>query len=134
MVSKVHRQSLAGFAAALLLILARPVQAAVDHHIVCQVDVVCRSGDRVLRRAYRQEKKMEAVLNYLRLAKYAGMPETPPPAGADDLRVTVRLNSGGSHDYALRDWQYLSRDGGLWELAEMPEGLIYLLERLPSDG
>ena len=129
-----RRRFLAAFALAFVVMFARPVQAAVDNHIVARVEVVCRSGGRVIRREYRQQKKMEAVLNYLRLAKYAGMPEASPPAGSDDLRVTVRLTPGGSHRYDLRDWQFLSRDGSPWELVEMPEGLVYLLEQLPSDG
>lgn len=128
-----RRRFWAALAAVFLLLLARPVQAAVDEHVVSSVELVCRSGGRVIRREYRQERKMEAVLNYLRLAKYAGMPESPPPTNADELGVTVHLVRGGSHRYDLRDWQFLSRDGGAWELAEMPEGLVFLLERLPSD-
>ena len=129
-----RRRFFAVFALALTVILAQPVQAAVDHHIVSRVEVVCRGNGRVIRREYRRQKKMEAVLNYLRLAKYAGLPEAPPPAGADGLHVTVYLLPGGNHRYDLRDWQYFSRDGSPWELVEMPEGLVYLLQHLPSDG
>ena len=121
--------------AAILLLLACRVQAnaAVDSHIVSRVEVVCHQQDRVLRRQYSQERKMEAVLNYLRLARYAGQPEDMPLPGADSCRITVHLLPGGSHRYDLLDWQYLSRDAGPWELAEMPEGLPHLLALLPSD-
>ena len=124
---------LSALAAFFLLVLARPVQAAVDSHIVSRVEVDCRQGGQVLYRHYTQQTKMEAVLNYLRLAQYAGLPEDVPLLPEEQCRITVHLVPGGSHRYDLRAWQFLSRDGNTWELVEMPEGLPYLLSRLPSD-
>ena len=122
-------------AAILAIMLACPVQAAVDNHIVTRVEVALQQPHSMTRRQYTQEKKMEAVLNYLRLAKYAGMPNAlPGNPQADHCRITVHLAPGGSHIYDLLDWQYLSRDGNAWELAEMPEGFLLLLEALPSDA
>lgn len=121
--------------AVLALLLACPARAAVDSHIVKRVEVTLQQPEALTLRYYTQEKKMEAVLNYLRLSKYAGIPKSPPgSAFRDHCRVTVYLSPGGSHTYDLLDWQYLSRDGSAWELAELPAGFLLLLQKLPSDG
>ena len=108
--------------------------AAVDSHIVTGVDVVYRQAQSGLQRHYTTQENMQAVLTYLRLAKYAGLPEEDPTAqGGEVCRITVHLAPGDSHVYDLINDVYLSRNGGPWELAEFPEPRLPLLRRMPSD-
>ena len=118
-----------------LVVLCRfSATAAVDSHIVTQVDVVYRQPQNGLQRCYTKQEKMQAVLTYLRLAKYAGLPEEDPTVqGGEVCRITVHLAPGGSHVYDLINDVYLSQNGGPWEKAEFPEPLLPLLRQLPSD-
>ena len=132
----VRRKRVFGCAAALVLAALCRVSAAaaVDSHIVTQVDVVYRQAQNGLQRCYTKQEKMQAVLTYLRLAKYAGLPEEDPTAqGGEVCRITVHLAPGGSHVYDLINDVYLSQNGGPWEMAEFPEPLLPLLRQLPSD-
>lgn len=119
-----------------LLALCRvQANAAVDSHIAVQVDVLYAYNQGILLRQYTDQQKMGAVLNYLRLAQYVGMPESDPfREKGDTCRITVHLSPGGTHVYLLHAGQFLCRDGEPWEMAEWQDPLLPLLRALPSDG
>ena len=118
----------------LLALGARPVSAAVDSHLAVRVDVLYAWEQGALLRQYTGQEKMGAVLNYLRLAQYAGMPEGDPlRQKGDTCRIRVHLATGGMHQYLLHAGQFLCRDGGTWEVVELQDPLLPLLRALPSD-
>ena len=121
-------------AACLLALGARPVSAAVDSHLAVRVEVFYAWEQGALLRQYTDQAKMRAVLNYLRLAQYAGMPEDDPLAQpGHTCRVRVHLADGRQHQYLLHAEQFLCRDGGAWEVVELQAPLLPLLRTLPSD-
>lgn len=110
------------------------VRAAVEDHIVTGVKVQCIHEDVHYFRNYTDSRKVEAVLNYLRLCRFAGLPEDTPPAQPDSRSVfTVFLAGGNQRIYQFLDGQYLSKDGGPWELVELPEETYLLLQAIPGD-
>jgi hypothetical protein len=121
--------------ACLLALGARPVSAAVDSHLAVRVDVLYAWEQGALLRQYTGQEKMGAVLNYLRLAQYAGMPEDDPlRQKGDTCRIRVHLATGGMHQYLLHAGQFLCRDDEPWEVVELQQPLLPLLRALPSDG
>lgn len=113
-------------------VYAVPVQ---DAHIVTGVDVQYRRQDATLQLHYSQTGKMEAILNYLRLLEYDGLPNHDPELHRGDrCRITLRLAGGGERIYYLLDDRYVSRDLHPWERIVPPQALLSLLESLPADG
>lgn len=123
------------FLALLMLLCAGPVRATAEDHVVTQVQVRYRQSGRQLTREYTQSSKMEAVLNYLRLCEYAGMPaDDPEQHMGNRCRITVSLAGGGQHVYCLHADRYLSRDFRPWEQVDPPSPILELLLSLPPDG
>ena len=123
------------FAVCLLTLSVQPVSAAVDSRLAVRVEVLYAWEQGMLLRQYTDQEKMRAVLNYLRLAQYAGIPESDPLAQpGHTCRVRIRLADGGQHQYLLHAEQFLCRDDGTWEMAAWQEPLLPLLRSLPSDG
>lgn len=118
----------------LAFLLPGKVHGAAEDHIVTRVRVDCAHQDVQLFRNYTDTEKVETILNFLRLCKFAGLPESAPPARPDSRSVfTVSLAGGGQRVYELLDGQYFSKDGSPWELVEPPASILSLLQTLPGD-
>lgn len=106
-----------------------------DAHIVAGVDVHYRGQDALLQLHYSETWKMEAILNYLRLLEYDGLPADDPELyRGDRCRITLRLAAGGERIYYLLNDRYVSRDLHPWEQMVPPQTLLSLLESIPADG
>lgn len=118
----------------LAFLLPGKVHAAAEDHIVTRVRVAYQDEDARLSRQYTHSENMEAVLNFLRLSKFAGLPADDPEAHTGSrCTVTVELAGGSHRVYYLHDERYLSKDGAPWELVEPPASMRSLLESLPGD-
>ncbi len=103
-------------------------------HIATRIDVHYRFSDTAITRQFTQPAKMEAILNYLRLLEYAGIPEGDPEQHiGDTCRITVQLADGSRRIYHLHANRYLSRDFRPWEKVESSQDLPALLQSLPTD-
>lgn len=110
------------------------VRAAPENHIVQKVEVSCRSENEQITRQYTDFSKMEAVLNFLRLTEYAGMPDDDPDLHTGSrCKITVLLAGGDRHIYYLLADRYLSRNYQPWEQVVPPGSLLALVQELPAD-
>ena len=112
------------------------VQAASfeGHHLATGIDVVYRLEQRQVKRSFRQTGHMEAILNYLRLLEYDGIPKTDPEQLQGDMyRITVHLADGNRHVYHLHADRYLSRDFRPWVKVESDRSFAALLSALPEE-
>lgn len=117
--------------ALLAFLLPVTVYGAAEDHIVTRVQVAYQNADTRLSRQYTDSEHMEAVLNFLRLCRFAGLPADDPEAHAGSrCTVTVELAGGGMRVYYLHGERYLSKDGRPWELVEPPASILSLLEAL----
>lgn len=114
----------------------RALEAASAPGLVTQVDVVCRREYSTLTRHYTQPRKIEPILNYLRLLTYHGRPDTDPERMAGNAyEITLHYASGRKSIYRQRAEQFLSKDGEPWERIrpEQASLLFPLLQNTPSD-
>lgn len=120
----------------LLLIGTVKVQGATfeGHHLATGIEIAYRSEQTLVQRSFRQSTHMEAVLNYLRLLEYDGMPHTDPEQlQGDTYRITVHLADGNRHIYHLHADRYLSRDFRPWVKVESRRSFAALLQSLPTE-
>ena len=118
----------------LFLCCAR-VSAKGEERLVTQVQVRYEQGGAPLIRQYTQQGKMMAVLNFLRLCRFDGMPaDDPEDPGGSRCQILLTLAGGGSRTYDLHAERYLSKDGSPWEKIRPPGSLPKLLLLLPSDA
>lgn len=104
--------------------------------LVTQVDVVCRREYSSFTRHYTQSRKIEPILNYLRMLTYHGRPEFDPERLAgNSYEITLHYADGHSSTYRQRSDRYLSKDGHPWETIRPEQaGLLFpLLESTASD-
>lgn len=104
--------------------------------LVTQVDVRYRHGQETLLRQYTAPEKMSCVLNYIRLLKGGGSPESDPEQTQGDVcKITLHLSDGSRRVYHQRAERYLSRDLTPWEKIdpELGKRLLPILESLESD-
>jgi len=104
--------------------------------LVVRVDVVCQREYSSFTRQYTQPRKIEPVLNYLRLLTYHGRPDTDPERIAGNAyEITLHYASGRKSIYRQRAEQFLSKDGQPWERIRPEQaGLLFpLLQNTPSD-
>ena len=104
--------------------------------LVVQIDVVCRREYSTFTRHYTQPRKIEPILNYLRMLTYHGRPETDPERLAGNAyEITLYYVNGQTSTYRQRADRYLSKDGQPWEkLRPEQAGLLFpLLESTASD-
>lgn len=105
--------------------------------LVTQVDISCHKEDVQILRHYTDEKKIESVLLYVRLAE-----DGRPAAAAGDratgeiYKITVTRADGEITQYRQKDHRYFSRDRQSWHEIdpEQAEGLYRLIRYLPSDS
>lgn len=105
--------------------------------LVTQVDVQYRHGQQTIRRQYTAPEKMSDLLNYLRLLKDCGRPETDPEKTLGDAcKITLHLSDGSRRVYHQRAGRYLSRDLSPWKKIDPKLGdqLLTILEALESDA
>ncbi len=111
------------------------VSAQGEERIVTRVEVRYDPGDRPLFRQYTAQDKMAAILSYLRLCKFDGMPtDNPEDHTGSRCQIALTLADGGSRTYYLHAERYLSKDGRPWEKIRPPDALLPLLLAFPSDA
>ncbi len=112
------------------------LKAASVPSLVTRVDVVCQREYSCFTRHYTQPRKIEPILNYLRLLTYHGRPDTDPERLAGNAyEITLYYANGQTSTYRQRADQYLSKDGQPWEKIRPEQaGLLFpLLESTASD-
>ena len=105
-------------------------------NLVTGITAVCRKGAMELRRSYANPEKVRSVLNYLRLLKTYGPPETDPSAAeGQHIQITLTFSDGSQKIYDQWADQYLRSDGGPWQLISPEQGqeLYLLLGMMESD-
>ena len=105
-------------------------------NLVTGITAVYRKGAMELRREYFQPEKVRSVLNYLRLLKTYGPPDTDPTATeGGKIQITVSFSDGTQRVYDQWADQYLRSDGGPWQLISPEQGqeLYLLLTMMESD-
>lgn len=106
-----------------------------EERLVTQVQVRYEQGGAPLLRQYTKQDKMMAILNFLRLCKFDGMPaDNPEDHIGSRCQILLTLAGGGSRTYYLHAERYLSKDGLPWEKVKPPDSLLELLRALPSDA
>ena len=104
--------------------------------LVTQIDVTCHREYSSFTRRYTQPRKIEPILNYLRMLTYHGRPETDPERLAGNAyEITLHYANGRTSTYRQRGDRYLSKDGQPWEILRPEQaGLLFpLLESTASD-
>ena len=103
--------------------------------LVTRVDVDYKESSQSLIRHYSGQEKMMAILNFLRLCKFDGMPaDNPEDHAGSSCQILLTLAGGGHRAYYLHDERYLSKGGRPWEKIRPPGSLRALLLALPSDA
>ena len=104
--------------------------------LVTGISAVYQKGAMQLVRQYSNDEKVRSVLNYLRLLKTYGPPETDPEAeGGNRIRLTLTFSDGTEKVYEQWADQYLRSNGGPWQLISTEQGqeLYLLLGMMESD-
>lgn len=116
--------------------MLRSRAAASAPALVTQIDVVCQREYTTISRHYTQPRKIEPILNYLRMLTYHGSADTDPERLAGNAyEITLHYANGSTTTYRQRADQYLSKDGHPWEKIRPEQAalLFPLLESTPSD-
>lgn len=104
--------------------------------VVTGVDIACSREHMLIRRHYTDNKKMEAVLLYLRLLKTKGPPDIDPDRLREDVyEITLHLSDGNRRVFRQKDHRYFSRDSRPWVCIDPAQAarLYALMRQLPSD-
>ena len=104
--------------------------------LVTGISAVYQKGAVRLQRQYSNNEKVRTVLNYLRLLKTYGPPETEPNSqDGSQIQITVTFSDGSQKVYDQWADQYLRSDNGPWELINPDKGqeLYLLLGMMESD-
>lgn len=104
--------------------------------LVTQIDVVCQREYSSFTRHYTQTRKIEPILNYLRMLTYHGRPEDDPEQLAGNAyEIILYYANGRTSTFRQRADRYLSKDGQPWEKIRPEQaGLLFpLLESTASD-
>ena len=104
--------------------------------LVTRIDVVCHREYSSFTRQYTQPRKIEPILNYLRMLTYHGRPETDPERLAgNSYEIKLYYANGQTITYRQRADRYLSKAGQPWEKIRPEQaGLLFpLLESTASD-
>lgn len=111
-----------------------PVQ--ISERIVTRVDVLCRQDKGRITRHYTDNKKMEAILLYLRLLHPKSPPTTLPELSEQDIyEITVHLSGGKKRVYRQTGHRYFSKDNRPWQMIDPQDAyrLYSLLRLMPDD-
>ena len=104
--------------------------------LVTGVSASYQSGTIQLRREYTDGEKMRGILDYFRLVKTLGPPETDPETvEGNRICVTVHYSDGTQRTYDQWADQFLRWDGGPWQRIqpEKAQELALLLGLTESD-
>ena len=104
--------------------------------VVTGIHICCTQSGVTRELTYREPRKMEAVLNYLRCLNYAGKAQEDPETLPGDLyKITVVNSDGTNRVYRQRAFSYLCRNGETWEKIDPNRGkyLWLLLKLMPGD-
>ena len=98
---------------------------------VTRVEISGIHNGTALQRNYTDEKKMRAVLMYLRLLETGGPISSPDAPPTDLYQVCVNLSNGKKRNYSLMDHRYFRKDSSAWETVSPDQAArLYSLMRL----
>ena len=123
-------------ATAFLLIGCAVKQQQVPPKLVKSITVVARHGDRVDRRFFSTDEKMQVLLHHIRAIGIRDTPdEDPDTISAPVIEITVAFSDGTFKAYIHKGDRYFREDHGPWkEIApEKTQGLDQLLSMMDSD-
>lgn len=103
---------------------------------VTQIHVVAAHDTQITNHTFTDYKKMETVLNYLRLLDpYLPAEITPDTFRSNAYEITVSYSDGARTTYRQIYNQYLQTDGGVWKKINPAQGekLLRILMSMPDD-
>ena len=112
-------------------------RAAAPIRVVTGVEITTRSGQHTLSRSYTQPKKIQKVLDYLRLQEGEGFADMDPERLTGTTFVIDVTLSDGSHSlYYQQGDRYLSKKYHPWQKinAERAADFYQMLRKTPTDA
>lgn len=110
--------------------------AAPQNRYIVQVRVILHKNEHQQTWNYRQPKKINSFLNYLRTTDPRGrVYSAQPVSDSHRYRITLYYSDGSQNDYHLQDYRYFCKNPDLWQRVSSAHAqLLYpLLQLLPSD-
>ena len=120
-----------------LLLAGCRLQTFQPVRVVTRVDVSCDRGYQVMRRQYTNPEKISMVLNYLRLQKDLGPPDTnPESAPGERMQIDVVMSDGTHRFYYQHAGEFLSEKNQIWHEidSELASGFQLRLQMIPTDA
>ena len=114
--------------------VTRPAETPV--RVVTHIDITYENGSIQTQRHYEDDKKMNQVLNYLRLIDPYGRPAVDPEIiKGSQFHIELAYSDGSSKVYRQKADRYMQIDGGDWKTIDpaRAEELSLLLGQLESD-
>lgn len=105
--------------------------------LVTQISVDWEPGAMTEDRVYRDDGKIQRVLNRMRQLGQRYRPDVDPEQlRSPSVLITVNFNDGSRHRYQLKGDRYIRSDSHHWQQAdaEKIQRLQFLLKALPGDG
>ena len=103
--------------------------------VVSAITAEYNSGGMQLRRNYTDQKKMRAILDYLRLLSPVDVADGYPSALSGQTNVTLHFSDGSQRVYTQTGDGFFRKDGNPWQRIDPEKGkeLQLLLSFLESD-
>lgn len=111
-------------------------QAAPPYNLATGIQVTCQHKDVLIQRNYTSQKKMKAVLTYLRILKPRGLAEENPVSLNKEIyQIRVQLPNGKLHIYEQTAHRFFKGHGRPWRqiAPETATQLYEILARYESD-
>lgn len=105
--------------------------------VVTQIDVFCLHQGTTLQRHYTHARKMEHLLNYLRLLKnYGNLSKNPENYSGNQCTIILQLSDGSQNRYYQQDYTYQSKNQIDWHRTDtkLAKKLPLLLYAIDSDA
>lgn len=123
-------------AAALVLLGCAVKRQDVPPKLVQSITVVARHGDRVDRRFFNTDEKMQVLLHHIRAIGIRDTPDIDPETlGGPVIEITLSFSDGTFKAYTHKGDRYFREDNGPWKqiAPEKVQGLYQLLMLMDAD-
>lgn len=123
-------------AAALVLLGCAVKRQDAPPKLVQSITVVARHGDRVDRRFFNTDEKMQVLLHHIRAIGIRDTPDIDPETlGGPVIEITLSFSDGTFKAYTHKGDRYFREDNGPWKqiAPEKVQGLYQLLMLMDAD-
>ena len=111
--------------------------AKARNRYVVQAEVLLQKGEYRQVWSYRQPKKINSILNFLRTTDPRGRVYAAKPlTDSHHYRITLHYSDSSRRVYYLQDYQYFNKNTDIWQRISFSHAqLLYpLLQLLPTDA